>query len=319
MAEYKIEKLSKKDFSLLIPLMKDCFGSDVDLNYFNWKYLDNPSGEFVGFVALSENGEVAAFYGVIPHLFIVEGEKAIFFQACDAMTHPDHRQKGLFNKLVSHCCDYLENENKLFVIAFGGSTSSNSFLRMGWSKIFNMRYYFIPKTFNFLTSTSEDNQIEFLENYELIEEAISSSNKSESIHSFKSLEIFNWRLSNPKFDYKVISSKVLNYDSFISYYINNNKIIIFDFFIKNRKSGKKLFGHLKALLKASNCQGIIAYCQENSSFSKDLFSYGFISNPFKKGPLSYKPPFVFYSSKENMSKYKNKSNWLMSAFDHDAM
>ena len=53
MEEYTFRKLNNSEFELLIPLMMDCFGMDVDINYFKWKYLDNPSGEFIGFIAVS--------------------------------------------------------------------------------------------------------------------------------------------------------------------------------------------------------------------------------------------------------------------------
>jgi hypothetical protein len=319
MSDYTIIKLSKENFDVLIPLMKNCFGQDVNINYFQWKYIDNPTGEFVGFIATSDSNEVAAYYGAIPELYSIDGVETIIYQSCDTMTHSDHRRKGLFNKLATHCYDYLKEAGELFVIGFGGAQSTPGFIKMGWSDLFTIRYYFYPKLFSKFSSKSNENEFQTLNNFDSIQSAILSSNNTTKIHSHKSLEIFKWRLSNPKFEYKVITLKGEAPDSYLCYYIEGNKVIIFDYSVKNQQTGKKLFKYLKSILKNSNHQGIIAFCQESSSFSKGLKNYGFISNPFKKGPLSPKIPFILYSTEEKMDKYKDASLWNISSFDHDSM
>ena len=102
MHNYSIKKIEKDNFHLLIPLMKDSFGMDVNVDYFIWKYLKNPSGDFIGFVAEDEFGEIGAYYGVIPEMFWVHGEKKTIFQSCDTMTHSNHRRRGLFKMLALH-------------------------------------------------------------------------------------------------------------------------------------------------------------------------------------------------------------------------
>ena len=52
MPDYHIKRIGAADFPMLIPLMKDCFGMDVNIDYFHWKYIDNPAGHFIGFVAI---------------------------------------------------------------------------------------------------------------------------------------------------------------------------------------------------------------------------------------------------------------------------
>src|SRR4051812_15245250 len=107
MSDYSIRKLEPSEFHLLIPLMKDCFGLSVDIDYFRWKFLDNPAGSFIGFVAETDSGEVAAYYGVIPEQYVIKGVQRLIYQSCDTMTHSSHRRKGLFQKLATYCYDYL--------------------------------------------------------------------------------------------------------------------------------------------------------------------------------------------------------------------
>jgi len=52
-----IQPLDYSNCSLLIPLMKDCFGMDVSVAYFKWKYFDNPAGPCVGFIAIEKKNK----------------------------------------------------------------------------------------------------------------------------------------------------------------------------------------------------------------------------------------------------------------------
>ena len=113
MNNYNIRKLANNEFYLLIPLMKDCFGMDVNIEYFEWKFVKNPAGFVEGYIAVSDEGEIAAYYGVIPEIYIINGKPTTIYQSCDTMTHSKHRRKGLFQKLALHCYECLKNENKL--------------------------------------------------------------------------------------------------------------------------------------------------------------------------------------------------------------
>ena len=42
MPDYRFSKIDSTQFDILIPLMKDCFGMYVNIDYFIWKYVDNP-------------------------------------------------------------------------------------------------------------------------------------------------------------------------------------------------------------------------------------------------------------------------------------
>ena len=319
MSDYSIRKLSVTEFELLIPLMKDSFGDDVDTSYFQWKYLDNPSGQFVGFIATTSEGEVAAYYGVIPELYIIDNKETVIYQSCDTMTHSNHRRKGLFKKLASYCYEYLKKENKLFVIGFGGAQSTPGFIKMGWKELFDIRYYFYPRLRALFSSSSITEKTEYITDFRTLENAIYKSNGNSLIRSCKSLEIFKWRISNPKFNYKVVTLSEGYHHSYLCYYTQNDKLVVFDYYFKDKNSGKVLFKHLKTVLKKSANKGIIAFCQENSLFSKGLIRLGFVANPFKKGPLSDRVPFILYSTDANMKKFESASSWEITSFDHDSM
>jgi hypothetical protein len=318
-SEYSIHKLEESNFNILIPLMQNCFGMEVDINYFEWKFRKNPAGFVVGYYAMHKSGEIAAYYGVIPELYIINGNKETIYQSCDTMTHSNHRRKGLFQQLALHCYGNLRNESKLFIIGFGGGQSTPGFIKFGWSEIFNMRYYFYPKlfkSFQFLKHAVVDEIFD----YKRIEHLTMKSNITAKIHSKKSAEIYQWRVSNPLHHYKTIAIKgnTHTYESYLTYYELKNKLVLFDFYISGESSGANLFNYLKAKLTNSH-KGIIAFAQENSKWAVSVKQYGFISNPFNRGPLHEKVPFIFYASDDRMRLLGHSQNWQINSFDHDAL
>ena len=323
MSNYTIRKLQNTEFDLLIPLMKDCFGMNVDLEYFQWKFVKNPAGFVLGFIAVSDEGEIAAYYGVIPEFYVLDGVVTTIYQSCDTMTHSRHRRKGLFEKLARHCFDYLRKENKLFVIGFGGVESTPGLLKFGWQRSFNVRHYFYPRIFSWVTGASKDNHISEITNYADIESIIYNSNSVVPYHSHKTLEVFTWRVSNPFYKYKVIAYKSdpkdKEYNSYLCYYFAVNRIVLFDFHFRDKTAAKALIQYLKELRVESGAKAIIAFCQENSIYAKTLQQRGFIYNPFSRGPLSVRSPFVFITKEEDMNKYNAPRKWLINSFDHDAM
>ncbi|MBA2726658.1 MAG: hypothetical protein H0U49_00595 [Parachlamydiaceae bacterium] len=45
---------------------------------------------------------------MIPEEYVIDSKKRTIYQACEAMTHSNHRRKGLFEMLVNKCNDYLD-------------------------------------------------------------------------------------------------------------------------------------------------------------------------------------------------------------------
>lgn len=318
-SDYSIYKLKENDFKILIPLMQDCFGMEVNINYFEWKFKDNPAGFVEGYYAKHTNGEIAAYYGVIPQSYSIQGHKRIIYQSCDTMTHSNHRRQGLFKKLALHCYDSLKNEDKLFVIGFGGGQSTPGFIKFGWKEVFKTRNYFYPVQFKYLQFLNFK-EVDEITDYKKIDTLLTLSNSNANIHSIKTVDYFKWRVSNPLYNYKTVATKVgsKEYDSYITYYEYEKKLFVFDFHIDNPISGKNLFNFLKSKLNSTH-KGIITFVQEESVYSNTIKKYGFVANPFKRGPLHETVPFIFYATQEEMTLLNDSQNWQINSYDHDAL
>lgn len=321
MSDYKIEKLDSTQFDVLIPLMKDCFGMDANIDYFKWKFMDNPAGHFTGFIARdNKTNEVAAYYGVIPEDYMIDGEKQKIYQSCDTMTHSRHRRKGLFQKLAVGCYDYLRENDQMFVIGFGGEVSTPGLLKFGWKRSFDFYHLFVPKILCYSSLLSKYKTENFQIGTDVINfEHLIEDKNSARIHSFRNAENFVWRHSNPLIKYEVLTFKQdEQIEGYLSYYIRNNKIFIFDFVFSDDLSRKALIQNLKKRTLDENLTAIVAFCQENGSASRELKRSGFLANPFGRGPGSLRTPFMFYASDEKMSEFLPANCWSIKSFDHDS-
>lgn len=321
MSDYTIKKLDSDQFNILIPLMNDCFGMKVNTDYFKWKFLDNPAGNFIGFIAVaSDTGEVAAYYGVIPEKYSINGEEKTIYQSCDTMTHSKHRRKGLFQKLAIYCYDYLRNNDKLFVIGFGGGNSTPGFLKFGWRTAFDFRLLFVPKILCYTNPLSDLNDnCEVVTDLQILKPLIEKKSDSK-IYSVRDTVHMAWRYANPLHSYKIVAFRNGSpIEGYVCYYIQNHKILLFDFVFDSKASQKSLIKYIKNQVVKENLKGIVAFCQENGFSANQLKQSGFLINPFNRGPLSEKTPFIFYSDEETMNKFSTADCWTINSYDHDAL
>src|SRR4051812_2730833 len=207
---YKIEQLGPDQFDLLLPIMKDAFGKTVDIGYFRWKFIDNPAGSFLGFIARSPEGEIGAYYGVIPERYNVAGTTRTLYQSCDTMTHSQHRRRGLFQMLALHCYQHLRERGELFVIGFGGGQSTPGFLKFGWRQLFDVRPFMLPSALcalKLLRPPPSGITVRAVTRAEDIGPLIGESDKTSAIYLIKDKRFLDWRLANPRRAYRILLSE----------------------------------------------------------------------------------------------------------------
>ncbi len=326
MGDYKIERLEPERFERLIPLMCNCFGIEVDIDYFKWKFLQNPAGRFIGFVAISNSGEYAAYYGVIPELYQIGNEKRIIYQSCDTMTHSSHRRKGLFQKLASACYQHLQSQNALFVIGFSGEHSTPGFLKFGWRHIFDMTYLFRPFPLSLISYLKhliipqETHRIEDLADCNEIIDLIKEPKVKNSQVMYK--EFMDWRLSNPLIKYSkkvIVETSSGKPEGYFVYYLMKNKIILFDYLVNSAGALVKMISFFDSYVIKERFLGIVSFAQPETPFSDELRSNGFWVNSTRIGPLGKRVPFIIYAIENEMEQFKSPAQWEITPLCHDAL
>ncbi|MBP8042499.1 MAG: GNAT family N-acetyltransferase [Bacteroidales bacterium] len=325
---YRIEKFTHQDNEQLVLLMKNCFNQEVPAEYFDWKYFKNPAGASIGFVAKTANNEIVAFEGLMPEIYSLNGEQRIVFHSTDTMTHSEHRGKGLYTKIANAGFDYLRQEGKLFELGFGGAMSTPIIQKFGWKTICFIRFYFktyFQSFFNNLFFSkrlrTKDFYIQKIDHISEIMPVLKAC-KTTAVHKVISEEVYSWKIANPRFNYQVfgIYDTQKNIKGYVVFYIQNNKIMLFDMRFMESKSifEKKLFLWLDQQVVKNKYTAIVTFSQENVPYYNQLKKNGFINNKMGLGPLGYNIPFMIYCDDDTYEKIKDPKCWEIIPLCHDS-
>ncbi len=185
--EYKIS-----DLGLLtdyLNLYKRCFKNfNKDINYFNWLYKKNPTGNYLGIDAF-HNNKLIGQVGGIPLNFKFYNNYIKTLVSINVCVDEQYRGNKLFLNLSKNLEKFLMEENFELIIAIGNKQATPA-----WKKSINLKYLTQLKSYlgfyNF--SKIETN----LANYNLYMEW--------------SENLINWRCLNPLNETRIINYKNKN-------------------------------------------------------------------------------------------------------------
>lgn len=328
MANYTIKEFTPDILGALAPLMNSCFGMNAGLDYFKWKYLDNPAGGVLAYYALADDGEIAAFTGVNPGWYAADGKPFRIFQCVDAMTQAAHRRQGLFEKLVRTYDDTLRKQGELFTIAFGSEASTPVFTKTGRKALFPIWFHFKPalicRAENMLRSFARpkgDFQTEYVPVSALgpLLPLIQQNTGTARIAQIRSAEFIQWRLLNPLHKYQILAVKQNGvYTGYCIYYTENSKLMIFDYYGENRVAEKVMMLVLNSEAVKLKLQGMVTFSQLGTGFSDRLLRNGFMINKTGYGPMKTPLKHLFYADDERLKQFSDSKAWSVSPFDHDS-
>lgn len=99
----KIRPYQEGDENGILPLMKAVYGQWHGLDYWQWKYKENPLGFFPNWIWIAEsNGKIVGHYTVIPVKMKIGNRDILAAQSVDTATHPDYRRQGIFENLAKN-------------------------------------------------------------------------------------------------------------------------------------------------------------------------------------------------------------------------
>ncbi|EMX2132269.1 GNAT family N-acetyltransferase [Citrobacter cronae] len=140
-----ITSLDKVDLKLIseLKIFYKCYYSE-DNKLFNEMYLPwllhkNPHGDGISVNIRIENELVANMF-LVPIKLIKNGREKYAYYATDVLTHPNHRDKNLFVKLIRCSIDFLKEQNSCLI----GHPNSNAL--PGWKRT-KMNFQPIIKSF----------------------------------------------------------------------------------------------------------------------------------------------------------------------------
>lgn len=95
--DYEVRPYRPGDEEQIVPLLQLVFNGWQDLNFFRWKYFDNPLKRNIICVALS-NGRIIGFTASIFKRIKIGDKVFLSTYGTDAAVHPDFRRRGVHRK-----------------------------------------------------------------------------------------------------------------------------------------------------------------------------------------------------------------------------
>lgn len=306
---FDFKPVDYNNLNALSEMFSLCFNREPAENYFEWKFLQNPAGKAIGFVAYHETN-IAGFYGVIPEHFMVNGEKTIIYQSMDTMTHPNYQRQGLFTRLAKKTYEHLiNNDGEVFVIGFPGPLSHSGLIKVGWKDIVLIDYIFLNKTlFKVKKLLRKGPKLSF-ENMQRFDDSFDSYFADKNypqgkIVKFIDEKSLNWRLSdNPLSKSEIVKiSEGNQIVGFAVYKLDDNKRCFIHYldFADDALYEKYLSAVCEYLFEASQSNFLFTFEPTQAVLAKAYKKNWFTKNRFSKGPFSYRPPFTGFSNREKI-------------------
>lgn len=137
---YEIVSYQPEFKEQIINLQTHLWGDDLDRNleYFVWKYENNPYNSHPIIYLALHDGAVVGMRGFIGGIWQlgIPSKFAPWLLLSDSVTHPDHRRKGIFANITNAAVKELENSEWAYILNLSsGPLSTSNNIKLGWDSI----------------------------------------------------------------------------------------------------------------------------------------------------------------------------------------
>lgn len=324
--EFTFRKYKEEDKEQIIKLLNHLwkFSDNEKINYFDWKYTQNPyTHDPMGFVALDGN-KIVAFRGYMVQPLYYKGTSFLNAALADTVTDPNYRRKGLFSKITKYSIQELDKDNnyKVSSNSSSGGPTLNGYLKLGWIPL-SQRNQLFSFSLNSLNTKKDVNQFprEIIQNInetitisdipKISEMTLLAEKKSEkdTISIKKDSTYLKWRLSNPNANYLYAyyykNRKLEAY--IILKEIDHRKYDIIDYEFTEKVQIKIL---LKTIHKELSPLYILCWTvNQNDIICNNARYFGFINLDFILRHIKkfQKPPFLIRLTSSN----QHEKEWIL--------
>ncbi|MDD3653281.1 MAG: GNAT family N-acetyltransferase [Desulfotomaculaceae bacterium] len=235
----------------IIKLFKLVYGRDMSMNYWRWRFVDNPAGRHM--IDLCWDGPIlAGHYAVSPVIMSIRGKEYLTALSMTTMTHPDYRNKGIFTALAQSLYRRLQDQGVVMVWGFPNNNSYHGFMnKLSWFPLTQ-----VPKLatsdFRFPNMVAGHRNTEIIEvkkideRFDQLWQSLDRSGVNMVVRSSKYLQ---WRyMDNPVNQYQVFAlpgfDKIKGYTA-VKLYSRNDGISgeILDLLATDKDTARSLISH----------------------------------------------------------------------------
>lgn len=132
----EIRRYQEGDEAEILKLFKLVFKQEMTMDYWKWRFKDNPFTNEVFISLMWEGKDLIGHYAVSPVDMLFEENIESTALSMTTMTHPEHGGKGIFSQLAGHLYDDLKNEGYKMVWGFPNNNSHYGFVKnLNWKDI----------------------------------------------------------------------------------------------------------------------------------------------------------------------------------------
>lgn len=237
----EIKSYQLNDEHAIVELFRSAFGKEMSLEYWNWRFANNPFSKKMFIELMWDNDLLVGHYAISPVEMLIKNQKTNTALSMTTMTHPEYGGKGIFSQLAESLYKKLSKEDFKFVWGFPNNNSHYGFKKnLGWEDIAiqGMMSLNVSKILNIINQNTEGVQIKSIS--EVNDEFIFSLNISEKLIKInKTRAYIQWRyFDNPTTEYKIITTDknrgIVIYKKIPSFsHLNKYEIDIMDIFYDN--------------------------------------------------------------------------------------
>ncbi|SER21284.1 GNAT family N-acetyltransferase [Natrinema salaciae] len=142
---YTVRTFEPDDRETFLSMYDTVFGHDRSSGWFRWKFRENPYVDHVPVLVASADGEPVGFRSFFAQEMRVGGLVRTAFQPCDTMVHPDHRGRGLFDRMNERAVERYADGEPSFFFNFPNENSKPGNLAHGWREVGTVPAYYRPQ------------------------------------------------------------------------------------------------------------------------------------------------------------------------------
>lgn len=211
----EIRRFKEGDEQAVLDLFKTSFGKGISLDFWKWRYANNPFTDNK-MINMMWDGEIlAGHYAVSPVDLIIDGEVVKSALSMTTMTHPEYGGKGIFTDLAKDLYEHIHQTYNIEAVwGFPNLNSHYGFnTKLKWTDIGTVPTLRLKrKSFNAISPSSYSVQEVFNDQHQtLIDEYAKGKVKVN-----KTVQYLNWRYyHNPTNQYYILQTPETEQEHFL--------------------------------------------------------------------------------------------------------
>lgn len=237
---YQIRHYEPSDREGYQSLYEEVFDYYIPDEKLDWKFVHNPYADHTPIIVAETDGQIVGSRAFVGHQIRAGDQTVRAFQGTDAMVHPDHRQRGVYSRLVKYTTEYYENEEQALRFTFPNKQARTGNLKHGARLVGSVPTFFRIQNPAAMLSSSTDAHVSrlaeqfgtpIMNGYFTVRDRLASTpaeavtidrhtdipadalgslyekQTPDGLHTVRDESYYRWRFNNPSWEYVAYTAR----------------------------------------------------------------------------------------------------------------